>query len=85
MSKPGNKFAAAAASTPPPFMGPEGAAVTKPINGTCVVRTEKGYAVAHLTVELDGKLTVRVGPSQSEKVFVAREHQRTLARLANAI
>lgn len=85
MSKPGNKFAAAAASTPPPFTGPEGATVTKPVNATCVVRTTKGYAVGHITIGLDGQLTVRIGPSQSWRMFVEQEHRRTLSRLAHAV
>lgn len=84
MSKPQNQPPKVAASTPR-LVGPEGATVTKPIAMAGMVRTTKGYAVAMVMINLDGTHTVKIGPSQSEKWCVAREHQRLLGPLADAI
>lgn len=65
-------------------MGPDGATLTK-TGGvvTGLVRTSKGYAVA--TIELDGEgrtTSVRLGHSQTQKEFAAREHLRVVTREA---
>lgn len=50
---------------------------------TGIVKTTKGYAVAMVELAPDGSLiTAFVGPSQANKVFVAKEHHRMLAPLA---
>lgn len=69
----------------PDIAGPDGAKPTRPMTLTGVVRTSKGFAVAQASIALDGTLTVKLGYSQSEKQFVAHEHAKGLARLANSI
>lgn len=95
MSKPAPKPAPsspAAAAAPPlatavsqDIAGLDGAKPTRPMTLTGVVRTSKGFAVAVATFGLDGTLVVKLGNSQSEKQFVAHEHAKNLARLANSI
>lgn len=98
MSKPSRTAPSSPAPTasPPPqpplatvaeqeILGPDGARPTKVMTLTGVVRTSRGFAVAYASIELDGTLTVRLGYSQSEKQFVAHEHAKGLARLANSI
>ena len=83
MSRPSNKAPPAAVSAA--VVGPDGAEPTKPMTLTGVVRTTKGYAVAIATRDDAGNVSVKLGRSQSEKVYVALEHRNMLARLANSL
>lgn len=50
---------------------------------TGLVKTTKGYAVAIAEFSPDGSLAqLVIGPSQANKIYAAKEHQRMLAPLA---
>ena len=67
----------------PPGESPDDATPVGSMTLSGLVRTTKGFAVAVATFKADGGLTVRLGPSQTDRPSVAREHKRLLPGLAN--
>ena len=56
--------------------GPDGATPVGPMTTSGVVKTTKGYAVATVTVDEDGSLSVKLARSQAFKQYIAAEHKR---------
>jgi hypothetical protein len=59
----------------------DGATPTAPMRLSGLVRTSRGFAVARVVLRPDGTVeSLELGPSQSQREYVAMQHKRLVVR-----